>query len=768
MRNIVALSVCLSALAVSAAEYAFSETEIVLARDNEFTAEAAQELAYHLKLIAAVDVPLVKTATAGKKQFVIGAPAPDDQAPVQRGEARYAIRAGQVFFWGYSKAGQFHGILNAVDFFLERKLGVTWLRPGEDGIVYQRQTAVYLPEQENFAWTLPFEMVGQRIGYWRFEPLADAFAPAELRPGADDCAVRTRDNDTWMKRLHHGVKTKFRYGHAYTDWWDLYGKDHPEYFGMNPYGKRTIPQAQKKTVKLCVSNPAVADKVVAVWQEKGAGKFLNVCPNDGTPGYCFCPACRQLDVRRDHENFYDHLTDRELYFWNRVAERAVKIRPDVMLVAYIYSYYRQPARREKVEFPDHMLFGIVPNLADDNEKMFAGWKALGAKNVFLRPNDLCYRGMFFRGCDQLIYDKFQTARQFNLWGTDYDCGPGNPVLDFEHFVVGRMIAFPERTFAEIEDEYCAAFGKAAAAVKAFYAFHREDGARRHQAAAAELRQQGQELLDDDQMSARIVANAAKFFSRERMLTATAILESALLQDDSDAVRTRLGRLLLAQQHAVLLYDFMTQGQLSLAGQANTLEEAARKLLDFRTANRSRLVANWPNAFAGSEKKIWLQTARYAEKAAAGQQEAGRSPLLFRNSFDLPDMDGWLARDRFVEISQKTASFDKFSLRLAADVEEGIGIFKPQVELVPGRYSISFDACMDAGVEHVRLRVAAGGAGTLASAVAKPSPDGDFWVEAETGFEIKAGVSAVSLYVVVGPGKAGLFAFVDNIVLRRLE
>ncbi len=768
MRKILALSVCLSALAVPAADFMFAEAEIVLARDNEFTVEAAQELAYHVKLMSGVDLPQVKSATAGRKQFVIGRPAPDAAAPVGRGEARYAIRGDQVFFWGYNKTGQFHGFMNAVDFFLERQLGVMWLRPGEEGVVCRRQTSVSLPEREDFSWTLPFEMVGQRIGYWRFDPLAAAFTPEKLRRSEEECTARTRDNDIWMKRLHHGVRTKFRYGHAYTDWWDKYGQEHPEYFGMNPFGQRTISEAQKKTVKLCVSNPAVADKVVAVWQEKGAGKFLNVCPNDGTPGYCFCQDCCRLDVRRENDNFYDHLTDRELYFWNRVAERAVKIRPDVMLVAYIYSYYRHPARREKVEYPDNMLFGIVPNLADDNEKMFAGWKALGAKNVFLRPNDLCYRGMFFRGCDRLIYDKFQTARQFSLWGTDYDCGPGNPVLDFEHFVVGRMIAFPERSFAEIEDEYCDAFGQAAAAVKAFYAFHREDGVRRHQAAAEELRRQGQELLDDDQMSARIVANAAKFFDRERMQAAADILGAARLVDDRPAVQARLDRLFLAQQHAILLYDFMTQGQLCLDEQPNVLEDAAQKLLAFRVDNQSRFDANWASAFYGAEKKYWLKTAHYAEKAAAGQQEAGSSPLIFRNSFDLPDMDGWVARDRFVEITQKTASFDKFSIRMMADTVEGIGIFKPQVQLVPGKYHISFDARMDAGVEHVRLRVAASPDGTLVSLSARPSPAGDFWVEAGQDFEVRQGLSAVSLYVVVGPGRRGLFADVDNIVLRRVE
>ena len=67
-----------------------------------------------------------------------------------------------------------------------------------------------------------------------------------------------------------------------------------------------------------------------------------------------------------------HLTDRYLNFWNRITARARAIRPDVKVVTYIYSYYRHPPRRERIEYPDNMLFGLVPTMLDD----YRAWKGV--------------------------------------------------------------------------------------------------------------------------------------------------------------------------------------------------------------------------------------------------------------------------------------------------------------------------------------------------------------------------------------------------------
>ena len=57
--------------------------------------------------------------------------------------------------------------------------------------------------------------------------------------------------------------------------------------------------------------------------------------------------------------------DREPGHCCRLCVRARAIRPDVKVVSYIYSYYRHPPRRERIAYPENMVFGIVPLLMDD-------------------------------------------------------------------------------------------------------------------------------------------------------------------------------------------------------------------------------------------------------------------------------------------------------------------------------------------------------------------------------------------------------------------
>lgn len=175
--------------------------------------------------------------------------------------------------------------------------------------------------------------------------------------------------------------------------------------------------------------------------------------------------------------------------------------------------------------------------------------------------------------------------------------------------------------------------------------------------------------------------------------------------------------------------------------------------------------DWETLFNRTERSYWLLTKAYADKTKAAQQSSAVAPQLFRDSFDLPALDGWSKRERFVGITNKTASFDKYSIQLAAAEDEGIGIYKREVEVTPGQYRISFDARMDAGVANVRLRVV-GGNKTLLNVVVPPA--GDFWKEAAKDFSVPAEVSKLTLYIVVGKGKTGLNAYVDNIVLTRLD
>ncbi len=620
-----------------------------------------------------------------------------------------------------------------------------------------------LPEREDYTWNLPFEMVSVRGYWWSDAERVNPYAPEALQSTPEEIRQNRFDNSLWLRRMRHGTRTVIRYGHAFTQWWDRYGAEHPEYFGMNPYGTRVPAKGFEKTVKLCVSNPAVVDQIVAEWEKAGKPEFWNICPNDGTPGFCFCPNCLALDTRTEQENFYDHLTDRYLNFWNRIAAKASQIRPDVKLTTYVYSYYRHLPRREKIAYPDNILFGIVPALFEDNETMFRGWREAGMKNLFLRPNDLCSYNAFFRGLEKRIYDKFQQSRQFNVFGTDYDGCLGARTLDLEYYVASRMVAFPDKSFEELENEYYSAFGAAAPAVKEFYLFQRRLGERNLGEVVKRLKERKQDLLDDGELG-RVVLGSGSGFSKAEMEQASAILKKGLEQNLSRPERDRLEELLIIQEHAAKTLEFIAEALACRNGTSNNLEKVARELTDFRIRHRSRIGWKWGELYNREEKRFWAEVKWYQAEVLKSKTDFEQPDMVFRSSFDLPSMEGWQARERFVEITGRTASFDKFSVRMAVDTAPGVGIFRNQVSVTPGQnYRISCDTQMDEGVDHVRLRVVGGGK-TLANLILKRK-DGN-WLAGSRTFAVPADVDNLLLYVMTGPGEKGTFAHVDNIVLRK--
>lgn len=775
------MSLMLSALPlfVIANEWILRNAEIVLPPKADIIHRfAAEELSRHLQLVTGHPVETAAQIPADEKNlvFMLGFPPPGEPVALKRLEARYAVRGNNVYIWGddsklkpgaevdeiFSRAVRC-GTLLGVYAFLEDKLECRWLRPGDSGIFCPPRSVVNLRDHEDYSWNPPFEMMTVRGYWWHDAERVNLYAPRELRSSPEEIAKHKFDNSLWLRRMRHGTRTVIRYGHAFGKWWELYGGEHPEYFGMNPYGTRIPAKGFEKIAKLCVSNPAVVDQVIAEWRKAGTPKYWNICPNDGTPGFCFCENCLRLDARTPQENFYDHLTDRYLNFWNRIAARAVQIRPDVKLTTYVYSYYRHLPRREKIAYPDNMLLGVVPVLFEDNEAMLQGWADVGMKNIFIRPNDLCSYNAFFRGMEKRIYDKFQQSRKFDLFGTDYDGCLGARTIDLEYYIVSRMVAFPDKSFEELENEYYSAFGAAAPEVKEFYLLWRRIGERNLAGVKAHLKQKKQDLLDDGEIG-RVMLGSGSAYSRTEMAGAVGILKRGLTKDLSERERFRLEELLIIQEHAALTLKFISEALAFQAGKPCELESVARELTDYRIKYRNRIGWKWGELYNREEKRFWALVKWYQGEVLKSKTDFDQPDMLFRSSFDLPSMEGWRARERFVEITGQTASFDKFSVKMAADVAPGVGIFRNQVAVTPGqRYQVSCDAKMDEGVDHVRLRVVGGGK-TLANLLLKRQNEN--WVAAQAAFMVPDGVEAIILYVLVGSGEKGRFAYVDNIVLRR--
>src|SRR5690606_16562489 len=86
------------------------------------------------------------------------------------------------------------------------------------------------------------------------------------KPAARDASATLADEqDRWLKRQRMNKSTDLRFAHAFGDWWSLYGEKHPDWFARPPAG---VDQAGGRDVKLNTSNPAVAEQIIANWQER--------------------------------------------------------------------------------------------------------------------------------------------------------------------------------------------------------------------------------------------------------------------------------------------------------------------------------------------------------------------------------------------------------------------------------------------------------------------------------------------------------------------
>ena len=668
------------ALSAAASEFDLSRACIVRhARENPQLKAAADDLAKHLELITGVRPAEGEASAAGSSVvFRFQRPAGEPAAPKL---SSYAKRDGRtVYFWGddaMSRGCPQFGSAYAVAEFLERFLGVRWVRPGDEGIVFTRRTTCDVPDG------------------WRWERVS----------GFMVSVVRGMDPE-WGMRMKYAARRAFKYGHAFSKWQVRYLKAHPEYFGLNPYGRRGVEGARPHTAKLCLSNDACIDQILADWTAAGTNKFLNVCPNDGTPGYCFCEKCLALDERRPGEGFYANLTDRYLNFWNRIAARAVAIRPDAMLVTYIYSYYRHPPRRERIRFPDNMVFGVVPSLLDDQRGDLEGWKAAGLKpgTFFLRPNFTCYSGKLPRGQEREIYDSYHLYLASGSAGFDYD-GRWSPVQAFEYYVIMRQIAHPEFAFERIEDEFCSQYGGLAATAKAYFARIRSRGEKSRSSLRDRMKSAGNDVLDDSLLSGFAVEGHAERDLRDDL----ALLEGADASGLSPEEKSR--------------WDALTS--------------AARGYI-----------------------------AAFAEAQDRARNPPAPKPEGWRASFDEPSLQGWKLRDLVGKCTVEKASFDRYSVKFTTRAEKSIALWKGGVPVTPGAcYTLSFDVLAEEGAGRCGFRVVAGGK-TLAAKYGtfQSGP----WRRETIEFSVPDGVASATFYFVVGDGRPDVAVYLDNVVLARQD
>ena len=607
LSGIIMLLLC-AALALSALTVDPAQAVIVTAKNAEPVVRlAAKELQEKVKFITGKTMPIVEKAPAGKYQFLMGTPQGVTLKPeeaVWEITPKYTRLYGdstpsknnrfslEAILWPSNKSGD----LTAVYAFLEEQLGVIYKAPGPLGLSYTPAAVLNLKEGK-FNWIPAFSYrylwpdrnnrVAKRYNdkkKWA-EGKGARIVPEEFIPAAKaDYEKKMFETWLWLKQQRLGRSVNYAFGHAFTQWWALYGKKHPEYFALVD-GKREPKYKNKPDrVKLCVSNPAVWKQIVDNWAaNKSRGKFINVCEND-SGNYCECKNCRALDMPAPRGKRWDYdLSDRYIYFANNVLKLARKIDPDVAVCHYAYSVYRFPPRREKVD--PAVYIGFVPSMFEIETlpQMYEKWYKAGARKIFLRPNDFHVTTTLPMGFEKQLFETFKVGVKYGVIGTSYDSLHGFwDIAGLGDYLIARGNVDPSKDFEHWMKEFCSVYGPAALEVRHYYDYWRKNIWEKklwpNRAAIAERGRYGN-------FRRGLMWDIFKYYSEKDFDNTDALLKKGLAKQLNAVQKRHLEQLLLANAHARLTYRAM-------AAQGKAKARAAVALLKFRRANMNKLNLNW--------------------------------------------------------------------------------------------------------------------------------------------------------------------------------
>jgi hypothetical protein len=590
---------------------------------------AARVLRDHIKQMSGAELPIrtedriTRSATPEQGLILVG----EGKLTEKLGLTRKGLGAGGIFLSAKGNVlalfgsdahtpADPHGTRYAVTTFLEDQLGVRYLWPGDLGkVVPHRETLIVEDFQHRFTPPLAQRRI-RSMGYHdRIQVGLDrlGFTKADYERLRSEAEKTPGECPDWFGWQRLGGSLNMNGGHAFSHLWAKYGKDHPDWFALQPNGSRDQSR-QPDRARLCVSN---ADLIAAIAQEKieelnQHPELLGVAlgPNDGgLTTFCTCPKCEALDAkkgrkvllwdfsgpsRRDFEHVA--LTDRMVSFWNAIAERVVKVHPDKLLVVDAYSAYAAPPVERKLHPNLVVRFSPLGYHDEDyRQESLRDWQdwSKAAKRIYFRPN-LMLLGRR-EGLPLVYVHKFGKDFRFlaghGMMGTDFDaCCHHWATQGLNYYIVARLHWNPEQDVDALVDEYCrAGFGQAAKPVRRYFdrleALMNEVAAKKTKATAA--------------FSAEAVAGLRKELDQARKEAGSDVL-----------IAKRLAFLELGLRWT----EIEGRAHALLAEPGKGEKEAARKILDERFALMREIFQKTPLALnvayiSWGEDALWAQPGR---------------------------------------------------------------------------------------------------------------------------------------------------------------
>lgn len=470
---------------------------VTSAQPTRVAAYAAREIVYHVERATGVQLPIVAedAVPAAADAFIyVGDTQVARAAGIvskQLAPETFGLRSTKtgLIIAGHDGAGDpmdnntSGGTLFGVYEWLERDLGVRWVWPGELGtFVPKTNTLTISSFNETTSPRFLQRNVRPGLGFESAHP-ALGFTPAAAKGYAEAQTV-------FLRRNRMGRSYPLSYRHAFTDWWEKYGRTHPEWFQL-VNGKRG-PTTPKARFSMCVSNPGLHQKIVELWLEQGGAtvqgrpNLINIVENDFL-GSCECEVCRAWDGGQpaDRDRFYSpnfkvygarYMSNRYARFAAAVLALARPHNENVVVVSYSYfNYFQAPS--DNITLGSNVWVGYCPSAgwyprgeAENNwyQDQWLGWEKTGARQ-FVRTNYfLDGYSMPFIFARQFAED-FQFQVKHGMFGTDFDSLTGQwstqgPSL----YLLMRLHVRPDADIDALLAEYYSAFGPAAAQVKAYF------------------------------------------------------------------------------------------------------------------------------------------------------------------------------------------------------------------------------------------------------------------------------------------------------------
>ena len=459
-KTLLMLLLILAGAALFAKEVKIDLTNAVIVRQNKVYDSLAKDLQKHLELIGGGKVPVVfaKQLPAGKYAFYVGIAPKGVKQNFKGEEGRYLVTDKGAYFYGDSY--RYLGASHAVYTFLEEALDVKW--PHVDDIIVTKRNPVIVSKTEG------------------------SFIPVlNIR--------NIRGQGVWHYRMRMGAHNPPSYGHAFTKWWNRFGKTNPEYFALN-YGRRYPTQLGRNNndvaqalapstaegIALCVSNEKVWDQIIADWKKAGMPEYINLCENDAPDQLsCHCENCKRLDVLtpEQEKDWLHALADRYIYFAKGVLAKAKKYRKDVKISMYAYNASQDAPRREKL--PEDIVIGIVPTnfTMPSLTEYVSSWKKVGLKHFFYRPNRHYYYNMlsFPAGFHKHFFDVLQYMIKQGSIGFDYDAAKTiNPTIQLSDYLLARGMQDPSKSYDYWMKDFLKSYGKAGKDVEKYFEYWRKE------------------------------------------------------------------------------------------------------------------------------------------------------------------------------------------------------------------------------------------------------------------------------------------------------